>query len=123
MIQTVTRSFGALMVAAALTLGLAALAPADLEAAPCFCPPGNSQTAHGWTMGYSTCAAAKSACQAQAQGIAVPELYGVVENQHDVRRFREIVAGRDDFVIGPPAHSPGPAPRVARSAGPRPGNG
>jgi len=39
-------------------------------------------------------------------GIAVPELYGVVESQHDVRRLADIVAGRRDFVIKP-AHGTG----------------
>ncbi|AGA32262.1 alpha-L-glutamate ligase-like protein [Thioalkalivibrio nitratireducens DSM 14787] len=39
-------------------------------------------------------------------GIAVPELYGVIETQHDIRRLSAIVAGRDDFVIKP-AHGSG----------------
>ena len=43
---------------------------------------------------------------AEGADIAVPELYGVVENQHDVRRFSSIVDGRDDFVIKP-AHGSG----------------
>lgn len=39
-------------------------------------------------------------------GIAVPELYGVLGSQHDVRRFDELVAGRQDFVVKP-AHGSG----------------
>jgi alpha-L-glutamate ligase-like protein len=39
-------------------------------------------------------------------GIAVPELYGVVETNHDIRYLPEIVASRDDFVIKP-AHGSG----------------
>jgi glutathione synthase/RimK-type ligase-like ATP-grasp enzyme len=39
-------------------------------------------------------------------GIAVPELYGVVASQHDVRRLSEIVGQRRDFVIKP-AHGTG----------------
>jgi len=39
-------------------------------------------------------------------GIAVPELYGVMASQHDVRRLSGIVAKRRDFVIKP-AHGTG----------------
>ena len=39
-------------------------------------------------------------------GIAVPELYGVIDNQHDVRGLAEIVGERRDFVIKP-AHGTG----------------
>lgn len=39
-------------------------------------------------------------------GIAVPELYGVIETNHDIRYLPEIVAGCDDFVIKP-AHGSG----------------
>jgi alpha-L-glutamate ligase-like protein len=43
---------------------------------------------------------------AEKAGIAVPELYGVIDSQHDVRTFESIVEGRDDFVIKP-AHGSG----------------
>ncbi|MFO8151856.1 alpha-L-glutamate ligase-like protein [Thioalkalivibrio sp.] len=39
-------------------------------------------------------------------GIAVPELYGVLETNHEARRLRELIAGREDFVIKP-AHGSG----------------
>ena len=39
-------------------------------------------------------------------GIAVPELYGVIGNQHDVRQLGGIVGERRDFVIKP-AHGTG----------------
>ena len=39
-------------------------------------------------------------------GMSVPELYGVVRSQHDVRNIREVVSGRPDFVIKP-AHGSG----------------
>lgn len=68
--KSLTRNLGALMVVAALALGLAALMPAHVEAVSCFCPPGNHQTTTGWTMGFSTCAAAKAACQTQARSKA-----------------------------------------------------
>ena len=38
--------------------------------------------------------------------IAVPDLYGVIDNQHDVRRLSDIVGERRDFVIKP-AHGTG----------------
>jgi len=41
-----------------------------------------------------------------AAGISVPELYGVIETNHDVRHLPAIVAGREDFVIKP-AHGSG----------------
>ncbi|QDH71084.1 alpha-L-glutamate ligase-like protein [Marilutibacter alkalisoli] len=34
-------------------------------------------------------------------GMAVPDLYGVVSNYHDARRFERILDGHDDFVIKP----------------------
>ncbi|WP_292980240.1 alpha-L-glutamate ligase-like protein [Nitrosomonas sp.] len=43
---------------------------------------------------------------ALASGIAVPELYGVIEIQHDVANFPEIVKDHEDFVIKP-AHGSG----------------
>ncbi|MEM7280869.1 MAG: alpha-L-glutamate ligase-like protein [Pseudomonadota bacterium] len=39
-------------------------------------------------------------------GMAVPELYGVVKSQYDVRRLADIVAGHNKFVIKP-AHGSG----------------
>jgi len=36
-----------------------------------------------------------------AAGIAVPELYGVVETQRDIRRLPDIVNGHEGFVIKP----------------------
>jgi len=36
-----------------------------------------------------------------ANGMAVPELYGVISNQHDVKDFPAIVADRHSFVIKP----------------------
>lgn len=39
-------------------------------------------------------------------GIAVPELYGVIESQHDVRSWPDFTANHDDFVIKP-AHGTG----------------
>ena len=43
---------------------------------------------------------------AQAAGMAVPELYGVIRNQGEVRGFADIVAKRESFVIKP-AHGSG----------------
>lgn len=40
-------------------------------------------------------------------GMAVPELYGVISHQGDVRRLPEIVADRDSFVIKPACGSGG----------------
>ncbi|MES0873036.1 alpha-L-glutamate ligase-like protein [Sinimarinibacterium thermocellulolyticum] len=40
-------------------------------------------------------------------GIAVPELYGVVETQHGARRIDRILDGRSDFVIKPARGSGG----------------
>lgn len=40
-------------------------------------------------------------------GMAVPELYGLIRNQGEVRHFREIVAERDSFVIKPAGGSGG----------------
>ncbi len=39
-------------------------------------------------------------------GLAVPELYGVVETNHGIRRLPQLLEGRDDFVIKP-AHGHG----------------
>ena len=44
---------------------------------------------------------------ALAAGIAVPELYGVIETPRDARRLPQIVAGRSDFVIKPSQGSGG----------------
>lgn len=40
-------------------------------------------------------------------GMAVPELYGVIRNQGEVRSFSEIVAERDSFVVKPAQGSGG----------------
>ena len=40
-------------------------------------------------------------------GMAVPELYGLISNQGEVQRFREIVAERERFVIKPAQGSGG----------------
>jgi alpha-L-glutamate ligase-like protein len=40
-------------------------------------------------------------------GIAVPELYGVIETQRDIRRLPEIVANHDDFALKPAHGSAG----------------
>ena len=40
-------------------------------------------------------------------GMAVPELYGVIENQGQVRRFGSIVESRESFVIKPAQGSGG----------------
>lgn len=40
-------------------------------------------------------------------GMAVPELYGVIRNQGEVRRFAEIVEDRDSFVVKPAQGSGG----------------
>jgi len=40
-------------------------------------------------------------------GIAVPDLYGVIETQHDIRRLPEIVAGHDEFALKPAHGSAG----------------
>jgi len=39
-------------------------------------------------------------------GIAVPELYGVIETNHDARHLPDLIAGHEDFVIKP-AHGSG----------------
>ncbi|MEM7431998.1 MAG: alpha-L-glutamate ligase-like protein [Pseudomonadota bacterium] len=44
---------------------------------------------------------------AVAAGMAVPELYGVIENQGQVRSFADIVADKDSFVIKPAQGSGG----------------
>lgn len=44
---------------------------------------------------------------AMAAGMAVPELYGVIRNQAQVRSFGAIVAGRDSFVVKPAQGSGG----------------
>ncbi len=40
-------------------------------------------------------------------GIAVPELYGVIETEHDIRRLGEIVKNRPQFVLKPAHGSAG----------------
>jgi alpha-L-glutamate ligase-like protein len=40
-------------------------------------------------------------------GIAVPELYGVIETQHDIRRLSGIVAAHDEFALKPAHGSAG----------------
>lgn len=45
---------------------------------------------------------------AKAAGIAIPELYGVIEIEHQVREIATILEGRSDFVIKP-AHGSGGA--------------
>ena len=44
---------------------------------------------------------------ALAAGMAVPELYGVISNQREVRLFADIVGDRDSFVIKPAQGSGG----------------
>jgi len=44
---------------------------------------------------------------ALAAGMAVPELFGLIQNQGEVRSFAEIVADRDSFVIKPAQGSGG----------------
>ncbi|MDH3977224.1 MAG: alpha-L-glutamate ligase-like protein [Gammaproteobacteria bacterium] len=43
---------------------------------------------------------------AMGAGISVPELYGVIQSQHDVRSWTDITATQNDFVIKP-AHGTG----------------
>ncbi|HEY5810398.1 MAG TPA: alpha-L-glutamate ligase-like protein [Povalibacter sp.] len=52
-------------------------------------------------------------------GIAVPELYGVIETQHDIRRLPEIVRERPEFALKPAHGSSGDGILViaGRSAG------
>lgn len=45
---------------------------------------------------------------AKAAGIAIPELYGVIEIEHQIREIETILGGRNDFVIKP-AHGSGGA--------------
>jgi len=40
-------------------------------------------------------------------GMAVPEMYGVIRNQREVRRFGDIVANRESFVVKPAQGSGG----------------
>jgi len=49
----------------------------------------------------------KSKRLAEAAGIAVPDLFGVIEYPHEVRTFESIVAGREDFVVKPAEGSGG----------------
>ena len=44
---------------------------------------------------------------ALAAGMAVPELYGIIDNQREVRRFAAIVADRESFVVKPAQGSGG----------------
>ena len=55
---------------------------------------------------------------AQDAGLAVPELYGVVENQSDIRHIPEILARHDEYVIKPAQGSGGDGILVM-SRGPR----
>lgn len=66
----VTRPLGALTLMAVLAFGVSALVPAEVSAVQCFCPPANTFTAHGWSMGHSSCAAAQAGCQADARSNA-----------------------------------------------------
>lgn len=50
---------------------------------------------------------AKTKELALAAGMAVPELYGVIANQGEVRRFADLVAARESFVIKPAQGSGG----------------
>lgn len=40
-------------------------------------------------------------------GMPVPDLYGIIDNQGDIRRFREIVADHESFVVKPAQGSGG----------------
>lgn len=66
----VSRPLGALALIAVLAFGVSALAPAEVSAVQCFCPPANTLTAHGWTDGHPSCAAARAACESDARGNA-----------------------------------------------------
>lgn len=44
---------------------------------------------------------------AVAAGIQTPELYGIIDNLHDIKNLREMVKGRDGFVIKPSKGSGG----------------
>ena len=44
---------------------------------------------------------------ALAAGMAVPELYGIITNQREVRNFGDIVADRESFVVKPAQGSGG----------------
>lgn len=44
---------------------------------------------------------------AEKAGIAVPELYGVIEIEHDIPNFEQLVEGHQDFVIKPSQGSGG----------------
>ncbi len=44
---------------------------------------------------------------ALAAGMAVPDLYGIIRNQGEVSRFRELVADRESFVVKPAQGSGG----------------
>ena len=44
---------------------------------------------------------------ALAAGMAVPDLYGIIDNQGDVKRFGDIVADHDSFVVKPAQGSGG----------------
>lgn len=45
--------------------------------------------------------------RALAAGISVPQLYGVIESEHQIKSLREILDGRNDFVIKPAQGSGG----------------
>jgi alpha-L-glutamate ligase-like protein len=52
-------------------------------------------------------------------GMAVPDLYGIIANQGDVKRFAEIVGERDSFVIKPAQGSGGDGILVVTGRSPR----
>ena len=56
---------------------------------------------------------------ALAAGMSVPDLYGVIGNQGEVRRFREIVEGRERFVVKPAQGSGGDGIVVVTGRGKR----
>lgn len=45
--------------------------------------------------------------RALAAGISVPELYGVIEREHQIKNLDKIIAGHEDFVIKPAQGSGG----------------
>lgn len=65
-----TRPLAALTLIAVFAFGVTVLAPAEVEAVQCFCPPANTFSASGWAKDHPSCAAAKAACQSDARGQA-----------------------------------------------------
>lgn len=45
--------------------------------------------------------------RALSAGISVPEMYGVIDTEHDIKKFSSIVESHDDFVIKPAQGSGG----------------